>query len=488
MSPMSDSAVKVYGRVGIIAFILALMLFLDDLFALPLAFVTGIPTEILVRYETAAFVFVCSLLVSRFIQREIYQGVIERRTGHAVPTLIGQLTGAAILFSGFCVIIAFVFKKDVSALLATGGISLMVVALALRDMLLAAFTGILLNFERPFKPGDLVRLMDKFQGRVSKVTWRTVTLQTGAGETVIVPNIALTNAVIVNLDGQDSRAGRSIEVVIDYGTSVESAERILYAAALGAKGIKLSAPPSVYARRLERDGVLYEVGFMITDVADAKKSEHAVIKSILQCMRDAGVRVTIPKSEIIQVPALAGIADRSLDSFRLVQQCRLFRGVPEELCRRIGDLLVAHHRPKGAVIVKVGEMRFSMFLVGEGMVKRVLANRDGSDLVEQRLISTEFFGRRALFSRQPQAATVTAETNVLLYEFQQEALAKLLAEDPAAIGIFANVLAWLSWREMRAGLPDALPDPATLDRLINLHRGQIETCYGEEMPDLSLSP
>jgi small-conductance mechanosensitive channel len=45
---------------------------------------------------------------------------------------------------------------------------MMVVGLALRDMLLAAFTGVLLNVEKPLKPGDMVRINDKWQGKVEK--------------------------------------------------------------------------------------------------------------------------------------------------------------------------------------------------------------------------------------------------------------------------------------------------------------------------------
>uniref|UniRef100_UPI0013D36BA1 mechanosensitive ion channel domain-containing protein n=2 Tax=Gammaproteobacteria TaxID=1236 RepID=UPI0013D36BA1 len=81
---------------------------------------------------------------------------------------------------------SWVFKKDITAFIAAGGASLMVLGLALRDMVLAAFTGIVLNVEKPFKPGDLVRLADKFQGRVERITWRVTVIQTATNELVHV--------------------------------------------------------------------------------------------------------------------------------------------------------------------------------------------------------------------------------------------------------------------------------------------------------------
>ena len=47
-------------------------------------------------------------------------------------------------------------------------------------------------------------------------------------------------------------------------------------------------------------------------------------------------------------------ANRSLDAFYLVQQCRVFRSLPEEVCSRIAALLVEHSFARGAVIVRAG--------------------------------------------------------------------------------------------------------------------------------------
>ncbi|WP_163484839.1 hypothetical protein, partial [Escherichia coli] len=73
--------------------------------------------------------------------------------------------------------------------------------------------------------------------------------------------------------------------------------------------------PAVNARRMERDGVVYEVAFTIANVADGKAAEHAMIKSILERMRDAGINVTFPKTEMIHTERRAAIANRSLDTY-----------------------------------------------------------------------------------------------------------------------------------------------------------------------------
>ncbi|MEJ0069870.1 MAG: mechanosensitive ion channel family protein [Pseudomonadota bacterium] len=394
---MSDGAMKIYGRLTIIILVLGSLTFLDTLFTGPLAFVSGMSPTSLGQWVTGAFAFALTLLIARMIKREIIHGWLEHRSGKQVPQLIGNLTSGLIIFVGICLILALVFKRDITALVATGGASLMIVGIALRDIMLALFTGVLLNVEKPFRVGDMVRINDRYQGRIERITWRTTVLQTPNNETVYIPNLSLSSAIILNLALPDARSKRAIEIVIDYDTSVESAERILYAATLGAVGVKHMGSPTVFARKMERDGVVYEVAFTITDYADAKKSEHAVIKSILQCMRDADITVSFPKTEMIQSPRRVRIANRSLDLFHLVQQVRLFRGLPEDVCHRIADVLVEHHIAAGAPIVQTGERRHALFIIGEGMAKRTTSDRDGAKIVQERFIATEFFGRRALF-------------------------------------------------------------------------------------------
>ncbi|MEI6559032.1 MAG: hypothetical protein WCO00_11555, partial [Rhodospirillaceae bacterium] len=131
---------QTYGRTTVVGVVLGLALLLDDLFTGPLAFISGTPQPVLEQYVAAAFCFVATMLLSRFIRLDILNGMVPRRTGKEVPKLVTDLTGLLVMFIGLCFILAVVFKRDITALVATGGGSVMILGLALRDMLLAAFT------------------------------------------------------------------------------------------------------------------------------------------------------------------------------------------------------------------------------------------------------------------------------------------------------------------------------------------------------------
>lgn len=472
-----DGITKIYGRLAIGMLLFGTLVFFERLFTGPLSFVTGMSDISLGQWVKAAFAFTLTLLTARIVRWEIIHGWLERRSGKEVPELIGDILVGMVVFAGICMIIALIFNRDITALVAAGGASVAIIGIALRDIIMALFTGILLNVEKPFKVGDMVRINDKYAGKVERVTWRTTVLQTRGNDIVFIPNISLANATILNQSLPDSRSKRLVEVLIDYDTSVESAERILYAAVLGAVGVQQVAPPTVLARKMAQDGVLYEVGFTIADWAQDKKSEHAVIKSILKCMRDAEITVSYPKRESIEIPKRVNIANRSQDVFRLVQQCRLFRSLSDNVSHRISQALVERHFAAGASIVQAGDSRHSVFVIGEGMAKRTISTRDGSKLAPERFIATEFFGRRSLFACQPQVATVQAETAVLVYELERRALACLIEETPELIKVLAQALAQLAWTEAHVDNHNVAPPPAVLERLVNLHQGQIEAKY-----------
>ena len=180
---------RIYGRIALVAAVIGVLLLLDNLFTGPLAFVAGISQATVKQYVAAAFCFALTLLIVRVVRVGVMNGVMAKRIGSAPPQLMTDLTGLLVLFAGFGFILSFVFKKDITALLATGGATVMILALALRDMLLAAFTGVLLNIEKPLKPGDGVRINDKWIGTVQKITWRATWLINLNGEMVVMPNL-----------------------------------------------------------------------------------------------------------------------------------------------------------------------------------------------------------------------------------------------------------------------------------------------------------
>ena len=90
--------------------------------------------------------------------------VTERRprAGKLVQDLLAGLIYRAAVFA----IIAYVFDLPIQGLLATSGAIAIILGLALQSTLSDVFSGIVLNFSRPYRPGDWISIDGSTDGRV----------------------------------------------------------------------------------------------------------------------------------------------------------------------------------------------------------------------------------------------------------------------------------------------------------------------------------
>jgi len=464
---------KGYRFLVVLTIVLGFFSLLRDGFIGPIALFTGFPDEVVWQFVAGIFSATLTLLIARIFNQEFIHGYVERAWNIKVPNLIGDICSGIVIFMGGCLILSLVFKQNISALIVTAAGSAALLGFAMKDFAVALATGIMLNFEDTLKVGDKVKIGEHV-GTVHQITWRNTILLTDSLQSIYIPNVKISDAVVINLDLPNANTQQSITFNIGYDVSVESAERILYAATLGAIGVKFVNPPYVYARELTGAGVKYEIQYSITDYRDLKTSEHAIIKSVLECMRIANISV----NDAVK------IANRSSDLYHLVQQVKLFHQCPKEAWEGISQELVAHRFTSGSIIVRNGERRDSIFIIAEGMASRIMVD-DSDSLVKERFIATEFFGRQALFGFMPHPATVTAEADVLVYELNKTSLDKLFKLYPELMESFALTLAELNLAKMRAVFQRDAVRQEQLAHMKSIYVGQLEANYRNSSQALS---
>ena len=447
---------------------------LTEGFIEPIAYVLQINGTSVWEYVAGTAALIFTILVSRFVKQEFIHGYVERTIKTKVPQLIGTITSGVVIFIGGCLILSLVFGRNISTLLAALAGSAALLGFALKDFAVALFAGIILNLEKSFQVGDVVRIGDK-QGFVDQITWRNTILHT-ADRVITIPNVSIMKQAIQNLSTAANVTRRSVEITIDYDISVESVERVLYAGVLGASGIKQEKPPNIFARKMTQDGILYEVQYFISNKTNGLKADHAIIKNILESMRRSDISVALPRHGVVEGIARSKISNRSSDLFHLIQQVRLFRNFSDQLCLEIMDQLIAHRFPAGAQVVKLGELRHSLFIVAEGRVKRQGLDPDNLSK-EEFFVSTEFFGRRALIACLPQNANVVTETPALIYELHQSALQVLIRANPGIADALASNLAHIRLMQPAQNYLEDIQAGGSLEHLINSYRGQIDANY-----------
>src|SRR5215471_4555890 len=113
--------------------------------------------------------------------------VISERRPREGKLLQDLLAGLIYLASVFA-IIGYVFDLPVQGLLATSGAIAIILGLALQSTLSDVFSGIVLNFSRPYRPGDWISIDGSTDGRVIEMNWRATHVLAGKSDLAIVPN------------------------------------------------------------------------------------------------------------------------------------------------------------------------------------------------------------------------------------------------------------------------------------------------------------
>src|SRR5262249_19347720 len=112
-------------------------------------------------------------------------------------------------------IVASVLNLPAQGLLATSGFIAIILGLALQSTLGDVFSGIVLSFSRPYRPGDWVSIDGTTEGRVIEINWRATHILTGRRDLAVLPNSAIAKSKIVNVRSPSRIRGTTITVAID---------------------------------------------------------------------------------------------------------------------------------------------------------------------------------------------------------------------------------------------------------------------------------
>jgi small-conductance mechanosensitive channel len=158
-------------------------------------------TSALERLGQAGGTFLLALLVAAIafyvaarIRQSIYR-FFATRGDLGMGILLGRTAYFLVLFIGLLFVLS-IFGLSPATLLTTLGVVGLAVSLALQDVLKNVFAGIYLLIERPFQPGETIKVRD-FVGTVETIELRTTTLSAD-GEIIHVPNAILFSEVLVN--------------------------------------------------------------------------------------------------------------------------------------------------------------------------------------------------------------------------------------------------------------------------------------------------
>ncbi|WP_395802358.1 mechanosensitive ion channel family protein [Daejeonella sp.] len=148
----------------------------------------------------------------------------ESKTDSQMVPFIKELSKILTIVFAVFVILGAVFKLNVATIIAGLGIGGIAVALAAQDTLQNLLGSFTIFADKPFVVGDLVRI-DKFEGTIEKVGFRSTLIRTLDKTLVIIPNKKMVDSPLENLSLRNLRRMK-FNIGLKYDTPVDMMKKI----------------------------------------------------------------------------------------------------------------------------------------------------------------------------------------------------------------------------------------------------------------------
>src|SRR5215470_16485561 len=222
------------------------------------------------------------------------------REGKLLQDLLASLIYLAAVFA----IIAYVFDLPIQGLLATSGAVAIILGLALQSTLGDVFSGLVLSFSRPYRPGDWVSLEGGTDGRVIEMNWRATHVLTGRRDLAIVPNSTIAKSKIVNVSSPSGIHGVTIAVQLDARTPPAAGVEILQHAILNCRLIVPTPAPSVTIKSINATFTEFEITFFVEELALSTRAQNQLFDLIFRHLAVAGTDLATAPNQA--APAIDG--------------------------------------------------------------------------------------------------------------------------------------------------------------------------------------
>jgi len=230
----------------------------------------------------------------RFVLNEEVLGRLSWPMGAKSTT--ATLTYYAVLFGGLLLALSAAGVQTSQFTLIVGALGVGI-GFGLQNVVNNFVSGLILMFERPIEPGDIVDV-DTLQGRVVEIGLRATRIKTWEGAEVVVPNGTLLSGNLINWTLSDSTRRIEIDVGVAYGTDVRRVLEILLRVAKGQKEAMQDPAPVVLFTAFGDSSLNFVVRFWTRDANSAPIARSDASVAIAEALAAEGIEIPFPQRDL----------------------------------------------------------------------------------------------------------------------------------------------------------------------------------------------
>ena len=240
----------------------------------------------------AGFAFSTSL---RFLLREELLKRLHLKRG--IPELISTT------LHYFLLLLVFLFAVNAGGValnkftVITGALGVGV-GFGLQNIINNFVSGLILQFERPIRIGDVVELEAGVTGAVTRIGIRSSTVQTFQGAEVIIPNASFISNNVTNWTLSEAKRRLELPVGVAYGTDPKLVKELLEQPAVQHPDVLTSPEPAAFFKGFGDSALNFELQFWVMQESNVVKVKSEVALEVMRLLDEADVEIPFPQRDL----------------------------------------------------------------------------------------------------------------------------------------------------------------------------------------------
>ena len=251
-------------------------------------------------------VFAVSVLIASWVARLVRNLLGEQLSARqslprGVASSVASLTYYALLLLGFLLALSAAGFKVSQLALVFGALGVGI-GFGLQNIVNNFVSGLVLMFERPLRPGDIVEVGGA-SGRVRQIGLRATIIRTFDGADMVVPNGSLLAGNLTNWTLLDHSRRIEVELGVAYGSDPTQVLALLEATARATPGVAVDPAPSALFRNYGNSSLDFVLRVWTTDGDRWPQVRSAVMTRVLEALADAGIQIPFNQMDVHLVRA-----------------------------------------------------------------------------------------------------------------------------------------------------------------------------------------
>jgi small-conductance mechanosensitive channel len=213
-----------------------------------------------------------------------------------VANSISSLTYYAMVILGLFVALAAA-GFEVSQLAFVVGALGVGIGFGLQNVVNNFVSGLILMFERPIQPGDVVEVGGT-SGKVREIGMRATTLSTFEGADVVVPNGVLLNEKLINWTLSDMDRRIDVNVGAAYGSEPKQVLELLMRVTASTPGIASTPEPTVLFSAFGPSSLDFAIRAWTNNFGDWVRIRSDLTVRVHDALKEAGIQIPFPQHDL----------------------------------------------------------------------------------------------------------------------------------------------------------------------------------------------